>query len=277
MKRLVLASVVLFCLAAPAAAQQRPLVTEDPETVGAGLVLFEAGFDYQRAVAYPASGLEGNLLRVPLLGLSFGLGSTAELQIDGGVYNGLSITARKPAPLSHLLDFTGSPTHDVEDIVVATKVRLAAEKPGRPAVGVRFATRLPNASNGSGLGLDTTDFFASFLIGKTVQSVRIVGNGGLGILGEPTDGNSQNDVLTYGISFARALPKGVEIVGEMNGRLDTREGDAPVGTESRGAIRLGVRVTHGSVRFDGGIILGLTEPDTSFGFTSGLTWVFRGK
>ena len=115
------------------------------------------------------------------------------------------------------------------------------------------------------------------LIGKTVQSVRLVGNAGLGILGEPTNGNSQNDVFTYGVSFARAVREGVEIVGEINGRLDTREGDPPPGTESRGAFRVGGRVTRGTVRVDSAIILGLTSRDTSFGFTAGFTWVFRGK
>ena len=65
--------VVAGLLAAPpAAAQQRPLVTEDPEVIGAGLVLLEGGFDYSYDVLFPASGLQGNLLRVPTLGLSFG-------------------------------------------------------------------------------------------------------------------------------------------------------------------------------------------------------------
>jgi hypothetical protein len=252
-------------------------VTEDPETIGLGLVLIEGGFDIQRSVAYPASGLEGNLLRLPTLGVSFGISSIAELQIDGGLYNRLSVDKRQPAPLSNLLDFSGDRTSDVEDITIATKIRIAAETAGRPAVGVRFATRLPNASNESGLGLDTTDFYASVLVGKTVQSVRVVGNAGLGILGEPTNGNSQNDVLTYGVSFARAVREGVEVVGEINGRLDTRKGDPPVGTESRGAFRVGGRITRGTVRFDGGVILGLTSRDPSIGLTAGLTWVFRGR
>jgi Putative MetA-pathway of phenol degradation len=272
------ATLILFLSTATAAfAQQRPLVTEDPETIGLGLVLLEGGLDYQRSVSYPVSGLEGDLLRLPTLGVSFGISSIAELQIDGGLYNRLSVKSRKTAPLSNLLDFTGDRTSDVEDITIATKIRVAAEKAGRPAVGVRFATRLPNASNESGLGLDTTDFYASVLVGKTVQSVRVVGNAGLGILGEPTNGNSQNDVFTYGISFARAVREGIEVVGEINGRLDTRQGDPPPGTESRGAFRVGGRITRGTVRLDGGIILGLTSRDASFGLTAGLTWVFRGK
>jgi len=60
-------------------AQQRPLVTEDPETVGAGRLLIEAGFDYGQSVEYPASGLEGDLFRFPLIGVSVGLSSIALL------------------------------------------------------------------------------------------------------------------------------------------------------------------------------------------------------
>ena len=82
---------------ASALAQQRPLVTEDPETIGSGNMLIEAGFDVQRSIFYPASGLEGNLLRLPTLGVSFGLSSIAELQVDGGFYNRLNVTARVPA------------------------------------------------------------------------------------------------------------------------------------------------------------------------------------
>jgi hypothetical protein len=260
-----------------AAAQQRPLVTEDPETIGSGLILFEGGVDLQRDVFYPASGLQGNLLRLPVLGLSFGVGSIAEIQIDGGFYNRLSVTSRREAPLSSLLDFTGDRTTDVEDVVVATKVRVVSETAGRPAVGLRFATRLPNAGNENGLGLDTTDFFVSLLIGKTVQSIRIVGNAGVGILPDPIVGHRQNDVLTYGLSVARAIRQGVEVVGEVNGRANTRDDeDTPVGTESRANMRAGVRFTRGTVRVDAGVIVGMTSRDPSIGFTTGLTWVFRG-
>jgi hypothetical protein len=262
-------------LSSPAAAQQRPLLTEDPEVVGSGLVLIEGGFDYGRDILYPVSGLKGNLLRIPILGVSVGLGPIVELQLDGGPYNKLSITNRLQAPLSGAVTATGDSTHDVEDLVVATKIRLVAETPSHPAFGLRFATRLPNASQESGIGLNTTDFHAQLLVGKTVQSVRIVGNIGLGILADPTNATNQNDVLDYGASLARAVREGVEIVGEVNGRWSTRSGTPPPGTESRAAIRIGGRLTRGTVRLDGGIILGMTSYDPSFGFTVGATYVFK--
>lgn len=267
---------VLLITVSPAAAQQRPLLTEDPETVGAGNVLLEGGVDVHRGVFYPVSGLEGNLLRLPTLGVSLGLGAIVELQLDGGFYNRLTVTATRPAPLAHLVQLEGDRTTDVEDLVVATKIRLLSEGERRPAFGLRLATQLPNAGNESGLGLDTTNFFASLLVGKTVESVRIVGNAGLGILGDPVGGNQQGDVLIYGVSVARAVRQGVEVVGEINGRYSPTEPQVtPIGTDSRAAIRLGARFTHATVRLDGGLIIGMTSRDPSFGLTAGLTWVFR--
>ena len=271
-----LCAVVL--MSASMKAQQRPLVTEDPEPVGAGRVLVEVGLDYNRDVLFPVSGLTGNLMKLPLIGISFGLGSIAEIQIDGGLWNSLSITNRVQAPLSSLVTVTGNKTSSVEDIVVGAKVRIAGEGVARPSIGVRFSTRLPNASNENGIGLGTIDFFSSLLLGKTIQSVRVVGNIGLGILSDPTQGNRQNDVLTYGVSFARALTDTTEIVGEINGRVSTRNEIPPPGTESRAVLRFGGRYTRGMLRVDAGLLLGLTSMSNisnGVGFTTGFTYVFN--
>ena len=276
MKTTISTVLVALCLAAPAVAQQRPLVTEDPEPIGAGRLLIEGGVDYAHDQVYPVSGLKGNLWRIPTIGISIGISSIAEFQIDGGPFNRLSITSADPtAPLARLLTVNGDSTHDVEDVVVGTKIRIMSESTGRPSICFRVATRLPNAQNETGLGLDTTDFFASALLAKTVQSIRVVGNIGAGILADPTDGEHQNDVLTYGLSVARAVTEHVEVVGEVNGRASTRSGEPFPGTESRGQMRLGGRFTHGPVRFDAAFLLGLTSKDPSAGFTTGLTYVFN--
>lgn len=264
----------LCVVASPAFAQQRPLVTEDPEPIGAGRVLIEGGFDLAHNYQNPVSGLKGNLISVPTIGISVGLSSIAELQIDGGIYNSLSITGRNlNAPGASLVTAIGDSTHDVSNAVIATKIRIFAETPSRPAVGIRFATKLPNASNEKGIDLDTTDVSGSLLFAKTVQSIRVVGNLGAGILTNPTSGIGQNDVLLYGLSFARAVTQEAELVGELNGRASTRTLAFP-GTESRGILKLGGRYTRGPVRFDGGVFLGLTTIDPTIGFTAGFTYVF---
>jgi hypothetical protein len=266
---------LLVLLAGSVSAQQRPLTTEDPEPVGAGRVLIEGGIERTRDQEYPVSGLEGHLWRIPTLGVSVGLSAIAELQIDGGIVNRLTIQHRRNAPLANLLTVSGDHTSDTEDLVVATKIRWLSERPGRPAFAIRFATRLPNATNESGLGLDTTDFYASLLAGKTLQSMRFVGNVGVGILGDPTVGNRQNDVLTYGASIARALTDRAEIVGEVAGRASFREGGAFPGTESRSRLVVGARYTLSTLRLDAGVIIGLTTIDPTLGFSAGFTYVFN--
>jgi hypothetical protein len=267
--------VMMALVAAPARAQQRPLVTEDPETIGSGNILIEAGLDYAEDAQYPASGLTGDLWRWPTVGASFGVGSIVEIQIDWAPYQRLAVTRRVPAPLSRLVDFDGDTTSDVDDMVIATKLRFLSEAAGRPALGVRFATKMPLASNESGLGLDTTDIVVSALVGKTVRSTRLVGNIGFALLEDPTGGDSQSNAMPYGFSIARALAQGFEIVGEINGRATWRD-EPPPGTESRSIARFGARFTRGSVRVDGGLLIGLTSIDPSWGFTAGATWVFRG-
>jgi len=266
----------LFVLAAatPSFAQQRPLKTEDPETIGSGRMLVEAGIDYQRDVYLPVSGLRGHLFTIPDFGVSLGVSSIAEIQIDWGVYQKLNITEQVPdAPLSDLLIIDGSTTDDFGDIHIGAKVRLVSETARRPAIGSWFRTRLPNAGNESGLGKDVQDFSSALTIGKTVQSVRVVANIGVTMIGKPTEAVAQDDLLIYSLSVARAISGATEVVGEFAGRANFANIVTP-GAEDRGLLRFGTRYTISGMRFDAGILVGLTSRDPEFGVTGGFTWVF---
>jgi len=261
--------------ARPALAQQRPLQTEDPETIGSGRALVETGIDYQRDVFFPVSGLRGNHFTMPAFGLSLGVSSIAEIQFDWGIYQKLNITEQVPgAPLSHLLLTDGVSTDDFGDIRIGAKVRLLSETARRPAMGSWFSTRLPNAGNESGLGKDVQDFASALTIGKTVQSVRVVANIGLMMIGRPTEAVAQDDLLIYGLSVARAISQNTELVGEFVGRANFAEIVTP-GAEDRGLLRFGARYTQSAVRIDAGLLLGLTSYDPGIGFTGGVTWVFN--
>ncbi len=273
MRPFILASFVLAA-AIPSFAQQRPLKTEDPETIGSGRMLVEAGIDYQRDVYLPVSGLRGNLVTMPEFGVSLGVSSIAEIQIDWGVYQRLSITDQVAgAPLSDLLLLDGDTTDDFGDVHIGAKVRLLSETAHRPAIGSWFRTRLPNAGNESGLGKDVQDFSSALTIGKTVQSVRVVANIGVTMIGKPTEAVAQDDLLIYSLSVARAISSATEVVGEFVGRANFANIVTP-GAEDRGLLRFGTRYTASSVRFDAGILLGLTSRDPQIGVTGGFTWVF---
>src|SRR5262245_10339149 len=68
-------------------AQQRPLVTEDVQTVKPGAVRFEAGFDLLQDKDYPVSGLNGDLARLGVVSLTFGLASNGEVVAGGVIQN----------------------------------------------------------------------------------------------------------------------------------------------------------------------------------------------
>jgi hypothetical protein len=265
---------LMVILNAAPSAQQRPLETQDPEPIGTGRILIETGVTYARDMFYPLSGLEGNLWQLPVIGLDVGLSPIADLQITGGPYDRLSITDRRAAPLESLVAATGDTTHDVDDLNIGTKIRLVPETAGRPGIGFRFSVRLPNAKHRSGLGQDTTDFSASLLAGKTMAALRVVGNLGFTIMSEPLNAAKQNDVITYGASLAQQIGHGAALVGEVNGRWSTRNGIAPIGTESRGIATVGGRYTVGSSRLDAAAFFGLTPIDPTIGVKVGWTYVF---
>src|SRR4029453_4033720 len=162
---------VCVTVSGTAHAQQRPLVTEDPETIGAGHVLLEGGFSLNSEQSHFVNGLRGDISRLASFGASIGIGAAAEVQIDGGIFQRLTVTERLPhAPLETItLLLPGARASTMGGVFGATKVRLVSETESRPALGIRFGTKLPIAAPDKGIGLGTTDFFASFLIAKTVR------------------------------------------------------------------------------------------------------------
>jgi hypothetical protein len=76
------------------------------------------------------------------------------------------------------------------------------------------------------------------------------------------------------VSFARAITDAAEVVGEVNGRANTRSAGPLPGTESRSMVRMGLRYTHGGWRADGAVLIGATDHDPDIGFTAGFTYAF---
>ncbi len=272
-----LVACLLACLLAPAAAvaQPRPLQTQDPEPIGAGNVLIGVGFDRGTDVLFPASGLQGTLTRVPVIGLTFGISPIAEIQLTGGPYQRLEIANRYLAPLAGQVTAAGDSTHSVVDMSIGAKVRVLGETARRPSVAFMFSTSLPNSKHPSGLGLNTINFFTGLAAAKTLSGFRVAGNIGLGILPSPVDGQSQNDVLTYGLSIGRRLSDQLELLGELAGRSSTSRGEPPPGTGSRRSVLVGARYVRGVMRLDGGLTFGMTDMDATVGVTAGVSWMFK--
>jgi hypothetical protein len=281
--RMAYAIVFLALVSLPAFAQQRPLVTEDVQPVKPGAVRFEVGFDFLQDKDYPLSGLNGDLARLGVVSLTFGLASNVEVEAGGVIQNFLDINRQFRSSAVPLQLSSANSTRDTGDFFLATKIKLRGETSRAPGLGFRFGVELPNSNQSRGIGLNQTNFFAAALVAKSLGKARIIGNLGLGILSSPIDasGNispfTQNDVALFGLAATYEIISRLTLAAEVNGRYSTRR-NAPLGTESDGAARLGVRIRAGGLTWDIAGIRGLYPRSESGGVTFGVTYqvgVFR--
>ena len=270
-----LAPVLLLTFVAMAQAQQRPLLTEDVDIIPPGSMRIEAGIDFMQRARYPVSGLTGDLTRAGVIGINIGLSPNVEVQIEGVAQNFLSINSRNPSAIPLNISPTANSTHDTGDFTLWTKIKLRNETSNWPSIGFRFGVQLPNSNQGTGIGLNQTNAYGQVLFGKKFGQngrVNLFGNLGVGILAAPTQEFAQNDVLTYGFAGIVRLDKTFSLVGEVNGRANTRPGTGPLGTESQGEARLGMQIRASGLRFDFAGIKGLTRFSPNSGVTVGVTY-----
>ena len=262
-KRLLLSfSFISFLLCATSVhAQQRPLLTEDPRLIPSGSLDVEAGFGFEKNAVYTVSKLEGNHVALLPLGLNFGLGDNAEFQMNWTVHDYL-----------HTADDVWH--SDFGDVSLSTKMKVAGESHAVPSISFRPTVILPNASQNSGLGLNTMRFFANVLLGKTIGRLYVFGNFGFGIIDDPTVAEAQNDPLTYGFATMIWITPKVNWVSEINGFKNPRESPA-LGSESRSQVRSGFQLEASGIRWDVGLLAGLTKFDPDYGIVFGMTKRFK--
>jgi hypothetical protein len=275
MLRLLFIFVLLVCAAVVCAAQQRPLITEDVDIIPPGTVRIEAGIDFMQGAKYTVSGIRGDLTRVGVIGVSFGMGPNVEFQIEGVAQNYVSINSRGVSAIPLELAPGVNSTNDTGDFTLAAKFKLRNETRRGPSLGFRFGVQLPNSNEARGIGLNQTNAFGSILFGKKFGPdgrFNTFGNLGLAILTAPTELFTQNDVLTYGMAGIFRINKQFSVAGEVNGRANTRPGNGPLGTESQAEARLGMQIRASGLRFDFAGIKGLTSFSPNSGFTVGVTY-----
>jgi hypothetical protein len=123
---------LLLCFAAFAHAQQRPLLTEDVDIIPPGSIRIEAGIDFLQGARFPVSGLRGDLTRVGVIGINFGMGPNVEFQIEGVAQNYLSINSSGPSAIPLQLAPGINSTNDTGDFTPAISERRA----GSPAASL---------------------------------------------------------------------------------------------------------------------------------------------
>src|SRR4026209_67802 len=273
--RFVFVALLLLSFATITHAQQRPLITEDVDIIPPGSIRIEAGVDCLQGAKYAVSGINGDLTRVGVIGINFGMGPNVEFQIEGVAQIYLSINSRGVSAIPLELAPGVNSTNDTGDFTLAAKFKLRNETRRGPSLGFRFGVQLPNSSQGTGIGLNQTNAFGSILVGKKFgQDGRFntFGNLGMAILTAPTELFSQNDVITYGLAGIFRINKQFSVAGEVNGRQNTRPGNGALGTESMAEARIGMQIRASGLRFDFAGIKGLTSFSPNSGFTVGVTY-----
>lgn len=275
MRRPALTILTLLLLSLPLHAQNRPLRTVDAETVPPGTVRVQVGFDFLQDVDFPLSGLSGDLTSVGIVQIRMGVGKIAEVQLEGAVHHFLDVKKQVGAFVTPVLTGPDS-THDVGDFSIATKIRLLSETKRRPALGFRFGYQMPNSNQSRGIGSNTSNIFAEFIVQKHFGKLNLMGNAGVAILQAPAANFTQNDVLTFGAGFSYAAHRRVNVVGEVAGFHSTRTiSPSLVGTESRSQGRFGLQIMAGGFQWDVAGIAGITRNSPRSGFTFGISREFR--
>ena len=262
-------------------AQQRPLITEDVDIIEPGAVRIGTGVDFLQNAKFPLSGLKGDLTRLGVVDLSIGFAPNVQLEINGTVQNFLAINSQtSPAPIPLEVPKGANTTNDVGDFSVAAKIKLRNETKNLPSLGFKFGFQMPNTNQARGIGTNQNNIFGLLLFGKKFgksfadreRRLNVFGNLGIGILPAPVQAFTQNDVLLYGFAGSYRVNNRLNIVSEVNGRVNTRGGTAPLGTESLGEFRLGTQVRASGLKFDAAAIFGLTRFSPRSGVTFGVTY-----
>lgn len=277
MKRILVLQILLFCLSFPLIAQQRPLLTDDVDIAPAGTINVSAGADFFQNAKFPLSGLTGDLTRVGDIRIRQGFASNVEIQMEGSIQNYVAINSRNASAVP--LNISNNSTNDFDDYIISAKIKLFNETRNFPALGMKFGYQMPNTDQAKGIGTNQINIFSKLLLQKKFGKrkgkdavANIFGNIGLGIMTAPIERFSQNDVMLYGVAGIFRVSDHLNLVGEVNGRANTRNGNPPIGTESISQFRFGTQVKVSGLRFDTAAIIGLTKNSPRTGITFGVTY-----
>jgi len=256
-----------------------PLLIEDPLTIPSGNMDLRFGASYFLDPTYPMFTAKGvlrseNLVTGPELGLRFGIGNRVEIQAS---FEMIYLDAK-------LTDGTTQSNYGNGDARLYTKIRLFNEAGWRPAVGIRFGTKLPNANRSESLGTDEFDFDIMALGSQRLGPVTAYLNVGISLLGvpgpifgvRPDEGNGQDDLFVYDVGVAcdwfgkvEEGAWGCRLLGEVVGQTGSRFNN------DRASIRGGVQVRHDALTLYSGVSGGLDSASETVGVNVGLIYTFE--
>jgi hypothetical protein len=243
--------------ASSAAAQTRPLRTEEATAGGAGRLVLETGVEMMAAEPNFVTRAARPRVDGPILRLVYSPASNVEMDIE---WVALTYTPRDP--------YFGS-VSDFGDVTLRSKLVLRDGR--RTSWAGRFMVSLPQTKYGKGLGPDTLRVSAQALATRTFDRFRLHVNAGLAILDEVHTMHHQRDLLEYGVAAEWRQGERVALVLEVAGLA----GDGQPGADARSEVRGGARLSGRKVSGDVALRRGLASATGTWGAAGGLTVFLR--
>jgi hypothetical protein len=224
-----------------AAAAQSAIRTVGATTLGARLLEAGVGAEYATKAAAPFAGAPRTLWRVPSVSLRWGAADNVDFRFE---WSGRMLAGYEGG-------VTGS---DWGDPVVSTVITAFTEEGARPALGLRTAVKLPSTSYMPYyLGSDQTDVRFALLGTRHLGPNELRVNLGLGIIGNPRELGSQDDIYIASAALLVPLADDLGLFAEAYGESGYKEGDDKL------LVRSGVSGTtacwrlelHGALRVAG--------------------------
>lgn len=227
----------------------RPLVIDDADPVALNHLELEIGFAHSR----PAGG--GRDQKSPALTLTYGIIDNLEL--------GLAITRVNQ-------DFPKEPPlRGFEDLHIAAKYRMIAERTALPAIALAIDVKAPTADRQEGLSSGKTDTALLLIASKSWVDLRFHTNLGYSVIGK-VRGEGLKNIIHGGLAAETALNPQWAVVGEVFGASrPSRQ------TANEANFNLGLRYSvNPALIFDGAVGRSLLATGNRIAATVGITWTF---
>jgi hypothetical protein len=238
------------------AGHERPLVTESAEITLYGSIEIREGIDYLKNITllFQPRDKDWDVIKLPEMGVAVGLGDRIEVQADFDLLYHHTAT---------------DDSFDVGDLRFWTKVKLFKETEMRPAVAIKFGTKLPNADNSRSFGTDESDNYGILILSKNIMGFDSRFNLGMGILGNPNEVSTQDDVLVYGLGVVRPICGDIKAVAEVTGIANSHNGN------DRSTLQAGIQIPRQWLTWDIAVSKGLNKSSEDWGLTAGATFTFQ--
>lgn len=247
---------ILLGISSGYAGHERPLVTESAEITPYGSIELRQGVDYLKDITllFQPRDKTWDVIKVPEIGVAVGLGDRVEVQADFDLLYQHTAT---------------DDSFDVGDLRFWTKVKILKETEFRPAVAIKFGTKLPNADNTRNFGTDESDNYGILILSKNILGFDSRLNLGMGILGNPDESSTQDDVLVYGIGVVKPIIGDIKAVAEINGIANSHN------ENDRSTLRAGVQIPWQWLTWDVAVSKGLNQASEDWGLSAGATFTFQ--